>query len=106
MPRKPKPIHILEIQGLSFGERLDLAPMVDDFTGEVIPRVWPQPQSVPPSAQSVIDAANAQRHRQNQLLLQAGGIIPKGVPAGVHAFTTPARKRLVVTLKPKDWRRI
>jgi hypothetical protein len=90
--------------------------MVDDFTGEVIQRVWPQPQAkAPPSAQSVTDAAHARRHRENQLLLQAAGILPKPVTertraktpaAGVHSKRPLAK--LVHELKKlaREWRRI
>jgi hypothetical protein len=127
MPRQQKPIPILRVEGLSDGMPQDIGPaLVDDFTGEVIPRVWPaQAPKAIPSAQALRDAANREKHRINQLLLQAAGIIPKSAdPAGVHACSqasepagpsstgaTPkasGRKftKLVLTRKPQDWRRI
>jgi hypothetical protein len=90
MTRRLRPApECIRIEGLSDGRD---AALRDDFTGEAIPQPGAK---APPSAQSVTDAAHAARHRENQLLLQAAGIVPKpvaertraktiGVPAGVR----------------------
>jgi hypothetical protein len=107
VPRHPKPIPILHIQGLSDGMPQDIEPpQVDDFTGLPIPRVWPdvKPKAMA-SAQDLQDEANREKHRINQLLLQAAGIIPKCEPA----HSTPTKRqftKLILIRKPQDWRRI
>jgi hypothetical protein len=72
VPRKPSlGPPVLRIENLSTGIDTD---MRDDFTGAVLP----QPEAkVPQSAQEILDAINVAKHRDNQLLLQAAGILPK-----------------------------
>lgn len=86
MPRKPKPQpDPTIIEGMSTGMPLAVGgPMRDDFTGQPIPRVWPQakPKTLA-SAQSVIDQTNVAKAKDAAKVLMAAGI-----------------------LKPKDRRRI
>jgi hypothetical protein len=128
VPRKPSlGPPVLRIENLSTG--IDPT-LVDDFTGELMP----QPNAkVPQSAQEILDALNVAKHRDNQLLLQAAGIVAKPDPAGARrdtqstlcircglerqAYTEhcphthcPLRKpkftKLILTRKIADWRRI
>src|SRR5205823_9052105 len=92
MPRHVPRIPILRLESLSTGQPIDMTgPQVDDFTGEPITRVWPDARPVGPlpSAQDILDDINRDKHRVNQLLLQAGGIIPKPTPAQVPACASP-----------------
>jgi hypothetical protein len=96
-----KPIVILKVESMSTGMPIDMnGPMTDDFTGEPITPVT-KAMPVPPSAQSVIDQRNRAKAKASHKLLQSMGILPR--PQTAQVTQSP---RLVIKLKPKDWRRI
>jgi hypothetical protein len=75
--RKPPPV-ILSLESLSTGAPLDPnGPMVDDFTGEPIVRVWPQTTSlsVPQAAQEIIDTRNNSTAKIRRIVLKRVGIV-------------------------------
>jgi hypothetical protein len=118
MPRKPSlGPPVLRIEDLSTG--LDTS-LRDDFTGAVLVQAQAEPRR---GTQEIINERDAAKHAENQLLLQAAGIIPKPhVPACVRPNATaepagtrrdgqrpkrPMRPmRLTLVRQPKEWRRI
>ncbi len=112
MPRKPNPPPpVLRIENLSTGIDTD---MRDDFTGEVMPQLQAKPRQ---SAQELLGAINVAKHSQNQLLLQAAGIVPKPhIPACVrpiapHEPAGPRRdgqksKPITLVRLKASWRRV
>ena len=104
MPRKPKLYpQPLRVEAMSTGLPLYMGePIVDDFTEEPITPVLVGEAKVLPSAQDLIDDANRAKVAKAKLTLERVGILKPTVSA---ATPTP-RTRLVISLKPKDWRRI
>ena len=86
----------LKIENLSTG--IDPT-LVDDFTGELLP----QPEAKPlASAQDLIDQANMAKVAKAKLTLERVGILKPTVSVP----TPKPRTRLMIKLKPKDWRRM
>jgi hypothetical protein len=93
---------------------LDAEPLVDDFTGEAIARVWPdaKPKTVP-SAQELDQRRHQAESEARMALLEAVGILakPAQVPACARPNSEPAGPRRDRKLKArlvieKPWRRI
>ena len=93
----------LRVEAMSTGLPVYVGePMRDDFTQEVIEPVLVGEPKVLPSAQDLIDDANRAKVAKAKLTLERVGILKSvGTPSAV-----PTRTRLVIKLKPKDWRRI
>jgi hypothetical protein len=107
MPHKP--YVILAAESLSTGLPIDLdGPMVDDFTGEPIQRLWPDAK---PKQLAMPLELDQQRHREksetNQLILQAAGIVLKPPKPQPPQPTIPkGRTTRLVAVIHKPWRRI